>query len=174
MTEKSSYHLEQKQIQEFLPHRAPFLLVDRILEITGPQIMTDDNPKNKIGIKVIGQKNVTINEPFFQGHFPDQPVMPGVLIIESMAQVASFSMYPSMIKKIQQASDKFQCALVGVDNARFRIPVTPGDVLRFETEVTGCRTTLWSFSAKAFVDGKLVAEANLMANLVSASQKPIF
>ena len=174
MSETPSFHLEQKQIQEFLPHRAPFLLVDRILEISGPQPMNDDQPKNKVGIKVIGQKNVTINEPFFQGHFPEFAVMPGVLIIEAMAQVASFSMYPSMIKKIREAADRFQCVLVGVDNARFRIPVVPGDVLRFETEVTGCRTTLWSFAGKAYVDGKLVAEANLMANLVSASHKPIF
>ena len=172
--EKSSYYLEQKQIQEFLPHRQPFLLVDRILEISGPNPMDDENVKNKVGIKVIGQKNVTINEPFFQGHFPEFPIMPGVLIVEAMAQVASFAMYPLMIKKIREAKDRFQCALVGVDNARFRHPVTPGDVLRFETEVSACRTSLWSFACRAYVEGKLVAEANLLANLVSASQKPIF
>ena len=172
--EKPQYYLDQKLIQEFLPHRQPFLLVDRILEISGPNPMDDENLKNKVGIKVIGQKNVTINEPFFQGHFPEFPIMPGVLIIEAMAQVASFAMYPLMIKKIREAQDRFQCALVGVDGARFRQPVTPGDVLRFETEVTGCRTSLWTFACKAYVEGKLVAEANLMANLVSASQKPIF
>ncbi len=168
--EKVSYSLDQKQIQAFLPHRFPFLLVDRILEISGPNPMDDDNLKNKVGIKVIGQKNVTINEPFFPGHFPEQPVMPGVLIIESMAQVASFSMYPSLIAKVKENPAAFQCVLVGVDNARFRAMVTPGDVLRFETEVTACRTSIWTFSGKAYVDGKLVAEANLMANLTIASK----
>ena len=172
--EKSNYHLEQRQIQEFLPHRQPFLLVDRILEISGAHPMDDENNKNKIGIKVIGQKNVSINEPFFLGHFPEFPIMPGVLIVEAMAQVASFAMYPLMIGKIRGHQDSFQCVLVGVDGARFRHPVIPGDVLRFECEVTGCRTSLWTFACKAYVDGKLVAEANLMANLVSASQKPIF
>src|SRR6476469_8510195 len=93
----SEYYLEQKQIQKFLPHRQPFLLVDRILSITGPNVMTDENPKNKLGIKVVGQKNVSMNEPHFAGHFPEFPIMPGVLILETMAQVASFSMYPFMM-----------------------------------------------------------------------------
>ena len=172
--ENSAFYLDQRKIQEFLPHRQPFLLVDRILEITGPNRMDDNNIKNKVGIKVIGLKNVTINEPFFVGHFPTVPIMPGVLLLECMAQVASFSMYPFMISKIKNAQDKFQCALVGVDHARFRHPVTPGDVLRIETTVTACRTNLWTFSCNAFVDGKLYAEANLMANLVLASEKPIF
>ncbi|MBC7396993.1 MAG: 3-hydroxyacyl-ACP dehydratase FabZ [Bdellovibrionales bacterium] len=171
--ERSPYYLEQKQIQEFLPHRQPFLLVDRILDISGPGSLDDEDTKSKIGIKVIGQKNVTVNEPFFQGHFPEYPIMPGVLIIEAMAQVASFSMYPKMIKRVRSEKENFQCALVGVDGARFRVPVTPGDVLRFETEVTACRTAIWTFKCKTFVEGKLVAEANLMANL-SSSQKRIF
>ena len=172
--EKSKFYLEQKQIREFLPHRYPFLLVDRILDISGPHPMDDEDPKHKIGIKVVGQKNVTANEPFFEGHFPEVPIMPGVLQIEAMAQVASFAMYPLMIHKIRANQERFQCALVGVDNTRFRQPVTPGDVLRFEAEVTGCRKIIWTFSCKVFVGDKLVGEADLMANLVASSQKAIF
>ena len=174
MEEKSQYYLEQRQIQEFLPHRPPFLLIDRILDISGPQVMDDDNPKNKIGIKVVARKNVSMNEPHFIGHFPEVPVMPGVLIIEAMAQAASFSLYPSVIKKIRSHSDAFQCVLVGVDDARFRSPVTPGDVLRIETEVASSRSSLWVFNCKAFVDDKLVAEAKLMANLIPVSQRQVF
>ena len=174
MSEPIGYRLVQKQIQEFLPHRPPFLLVDRILEISSPHPMDDDNMKNKVGIKVIGQKNVTMNEPHFLGHFPQAPVMPGVLIVEAMAQVASFSMYPAAIKKIRGAGEAYQCVLVGVNDARFRAPVIPGDVLKIETEVTMSRSFLWTFACKAFVEGKLVAEANLMANLIPTSAKQVF
>ena len=166
MNEKGQFYLEQREIQAFLPHRYPFLMVDRILEISGPNPMDDENPKNKIGIKVVGIKNVTMNEPYFTGHFPQMPIMPGVQIIEAMAQVSSFSMYPSMVHRLGKSDSNFQCFLVGVDGARFRVPVTPGDSIRFETEVIGCRTTMWSFAGKAYVEGKLVAEAKLMANLV--------
>lgn len=166
----SDFVLEQKQIQKFLPHRPPFLLVDRILSISGPNPMTDENPKNKLGIKVVGIKNVSMNEPHFQGHFPDFPIMPGVLILETMAQVASFSMYPYMFGEVERRS-RFQCVLVGVDQARFRVPVTPGDVLRIETEVTGCRTFLWTFLCKGFVGEKLVAEAKILANLMPVSEE---
>ena len=165
----SEYYLEQKQIQKFLPHRQPFLMVDRILSITGPNVMTDENPKNKLGIKVVGQKNISMNEPHFAGHFPEFPIMPGVLILETMAQVASFSMYPFMMGEGIMRS-RFQCVLVGVDQARFRIPVTPGDVLKIETEVTGCRTYLWTFLCKGFVGDKLVAEAKIMANLMPIAE----
>jgi 3-hydroxyacyl-[acyl-carrier-protein] dehydratase len=169
MSEPSPFYLEQRQIQKFLPHRYPFLMVDRILEITGPGPLDDENPKSRLGIKVVGQKNVTMNEPYFTGHFPELPIMPGVQIVEAMAQVASFSVYPSFIKNIDHYRDGFQCFLVAVDGARFRSPVTPGDVLRIETEVTLCRSSMWGFACKAFVDGKLTAEANLMANLVANS-----
>ena len=95
--------------------------------------------------------------------------MPGVQIVEAMAQVASFSVYPSFIKNMDHYREGFQCFLVAVDGARFRNPVTPGDVLRIETEVTMCRSSMWGFGCKAFVDGRLVAEADLMANLVANS-----
>jgi 3-hydroxyacyl-[acyl-carrier-protein] dehydratase len=166
--------LDQKLIQEFLPHRYPFLLVDRILSITGPADMENADPKTKVGVKVVAQKNVSVNEPFFQGHFPTMPIMPGVLITEAMAQVSSFSMYPIMIKKLREGNESFQCFLVGVDNARFRVPVVPGDVLRIETVVTHCRSSMWTFSCKAFVEDKLVAEADLMANLSLSSGKKVF
>jgi 3-hydroxyacyl-[acyl-carrier-protein] dehydratase len=169
MNERSPYYLEQRQIQKFLPHRYPFLMVDRILEITGPGPLDDENPKSRLGIKVVGQKNVTMNEPYFTGHFPELPIMPGVQIVEAMAQVASFSVYPSFIKNMDHYREGFQCFLVAVDGARFRNPVTPGDVLRIETEVTMCRSSMWGFGCKAFVDGRLVAEADLMANLVANS-----
>ena len=165
----SEYYLEQKEIQKFLPHRPPFLLVDRILSISGPSPMTDDQPKNKLGIKVVGLKNVSMNEPYFMGHFPEFAIMPGVLILETMAQVASFSMYPAT-KGESVTGTRFQVVLVGVDQARFRSPVVPGDVLRIETEVTGCRTYLWSFLCKAFVGDKLAAEAKIMANLMPAKE----
>lgn len=170
-----NFELSPRQIKDFLPHRAPFLFVDKILSITGPNVMDDDDPKNKVGIKVVGIKNVTINEPFFAGHFPEAPIMPGVIILETMAQVSSISMYPRVTKETQGGSSQgFQCVLVGVENARFRVPVLPGDTLRIETEVISCRKFLWSFSCKAFVESKLVAEADILANLVPPSRAKVF
>jgi 3-hydroxyacyl-[acyl-carrier-protein] dehydratase len=141
-------------------------MVDRILDITGPGPLDDDSPKSKIGIKVRGVKNVTMNEPYFTGHFPDLPIMPGVQIIEAMAQVSSFSIYPAYVKRPDDFKDGFQCFLVGVDGARFRSPVTPGDVLALETEVTLSRSSMWGFKCRAMVEGKLVAEADIMANIL--------
>jgi 3-hydroxyacyl-[acyl-carrier-protein] dehydratase len=172
MEQKPHYQLGPKEIMAYLPHRYPFLLVDRILEISGPNPMDDENTKNKIGIKVVGLKNVTFSEPQFTGHFPTSPVMPGVLLIEAMAQTCSFSLYPYAQPR-KKEGEIFQCILVGVDNARFRALVTPGDSLRIETEVTGCRTSLWTFECKAYVEGKLVAEAKIMANLIPSSQKQV-
>jgi 3-hydroxyacyl-[acyl-carrier-protein] dehydratase len=166
-TEKTQYLLQQKEIQEFLPHRYPFLLVDRILEIKGPSATGEINPNDHVGIKVVGLKNVSMNEPFFTGHFPQRPIMPGVLIIEAMAQVASFAFYPTVIEKVRN-HESLECVLVGVDETRFRVPVVPGDQLRIETTVLKCRRTLWSFECKAFVGDKLVAEAKLLANLSSS------
>jgi len=137
--------LDVNEIMKLLPHRYPFLLVDRITEI---------DP----GKKIVGLKNVTINEPFFPGHFPGHPVMPGVLIVEAMAQVAAILVYSSS----DENKDKITY-FVGIDNTKFRKPVVPGDQIRLELEVTGCRRGIWSFAGKAYVDGKLVTESELRA-----------
>ncbi|PLX89978.1 MAG: 3-hydroxyacyl-[acyl-carrier-protein] dehydratase FabZ [Desulfuromonas sp.] len=134
-----------QEIMKVLPHRYPFLLVDRIEEL-------------EEGKKAAGFKNVTINEPFFQGHFPEHPIMPGVLIIEAMAQVGGA--YVAVVDKI--ADDKVTY-FVGVEKARFRKPVMPGDTLRLEVELVSCRRGIYLFSGKAYVDTTLVAEAELKA-----------
>jgi len=140
--------LNINEIMKILPHRYPFLLVDKILEM-------------EVGKSIVAIKNVSINEPFFQGHFPGHPVMPGVLIIEAMAQVAGILAYSSD-ESVRSKVTYF----VGIDNARFRKPVIPGDQLRFEVEATGCKRGIWIFNAKAFVEGKLVTEAELKATFV--------
>jgi len=137
--------LDINQIMKILPHRHPFLLVDRVLEL-------------EVGKRIVAIKNVTINEPFFPGHFPGHPVMPGVLIVEAMAQVAGILAYQSD----ESVRDKVTY-FVGIDNAKFRRPVMPGDQLKIEIEVSGCKRGIWVFSAKAIVDDKLVTEAELKA-----------
>lgn len=144
--------LNINDIMKLLPHRYPFLLVDKIVEL---------EPKKKI----VGIKNVSINEPFFQGHFPGHPVMPGVLIIEAMAQVGGI--FATISDNI---GDDKVTYFAGIDNARFRKPVMPGDVLRFELELTNCRRGLYCFSGKAYVDGNLVAEADLKATFADKHQ----
>jgi 3-hydroxyacyl-[acyl-carrier-protein] dehydratase len=134
-----------QKIMQVLPHRYPFLLVDRIEEV-------------EAGVKVNGYKNVTINEPFFQGHFPGHPIMPGVLIIEAMAQVGGA--YVSVIDGI---GDDRVTYFVGINNARFRKPVMPGDVLRMELELVSRRRGIYQFVGKAYVGETLVAEAELKA-----------
>jgi len=137
--------LDVNEIMKLLPHRYPFLLVDRITEVES-------------GKKIVGLKNVTINEPFFPGHFPGHPVMPGVLIVEAMAQVAAILVYSSSEDNLGKIT-----YFVGIDNTKFRKPVVPGDQLRLELEVTGVRRGIYTFSGKAFVDGKLVTESELRA-----------
>jgi 3-hydroxyacyl-[acyl-carrier-protein] dehydratase len=138
-----------QEIMKLLPHRYPFLLVDRIVDI-------------EEGKRVVGVKNVTINEPFFQGHFPGHPIMPGVLIIEAMAQVGgAFAMITNNI-----GEDKVTY-FAGIDNARFRKPVVPGDVLRLELEMVNYRRGLYCFKGKAFVDDAIVAEADLKATFAA-------
>jgi 3-hydroxyacyl-[acyl-carrier-protein] dehydratase len=141
--------LNTHEIMKMLPHRYPFLLVDRIVEL-------------EVGKRVVGIKNVTINEPFFQGHFPGHPIMPGVLIIEAMAQVGGI--LAMLTDKI--SNDKVTY-FTGIDNARFRKPVVPGDVLRLELELINCRRGLYCFQGKAYVGDTLVTEAELKATFAS-------
>lgn len=138
--------LDINEIMKILPHRPPFLLVDRIIEM-------------EAGKKIVGVKNVSINEPFFPGHFPGHPVMPGVLIIESMAQVACVLAILSSDESVRSKVTYF----AGIDAAKFRKPVFPGDQLRLELEVVNCKRGIWYFKGQAFVDGKLVTEAELKA-----------
>lgn len=138
----TSIVLDHKDIRKILPHRYPFLLVDRIIEM--------DTEKGTI----VGQKNVTHNEPFFNGHFPDAPIMPGVLILEAMAQTGGILIH-------QQGYDKKIALFLTVNNAKFRRPVTPGDVLHFYAEVVHVGSKGGKVNTKAKVDGKLVAEAEI-------------
>jgi beta-hydroxyacyl-ACP dehydratase FabZ len=137
--------MEQAEIQSLLPHRYPFLLVDRIQEL---------DPDRRI----VGIKNVTINEPFFQGHFPGRPVMPGVLILEAMAQVGAILAFKSMGQVPRPV-----VYLTGIDGAKFRKPVVPGDRLRFEIDVVKKRGSFWKMQGKAFVEDELVCEAEVTA-----------
>jgi 3-hydroxyacyl-[acyl-carrier-protein] dehydratase len=138
--------IDIKEIMRLLPHRYPFLLVDRILEVEKAKSIT-------------GLKNVTINEPFFQGHFPSEPIMPGVLILEGMAQVGGILAFHSIPEMV---GDKL-IYFAGIDKVRFRQPVVPGDQLIFEMEVLKQKGKIWKMSGKAKVNGNLVAEAELMA-----------
>lgn len=140
--------MDINEIMKYLPHRYPFLLVDRIVEIGES--------------KIVGLKNVTINEPFFQGHFPGHPIMPGVLLIEAMAQVGGIFAFKSMNATPETKVVYF----MGIDKARFRKPVLPGDQIRFELELLKKRGPVYSFKGNAFVDGKVVAEAELLATIV--------
>jgi 3-hydroxyacyl-[acyl-carrier-protein] dehydratase len=131
------------EIMKLLPHRYPFLLVDRIADL-------------QPGVSATGVKNVTINEPFFQGHFPGQPIMPGVLIIEAMAQVAGVMAFRSGVEgKVVY--------FMSIDNAKFRRPVVPGDQVIMDIKVLKQRGNVWRFSGTATVDGKLVSEAEFTA-----------
>src|SRR5580700_5951933 len=138
--------LDVNEIRQILPHRYPFLLVDRIVEL---------EPE-----RIVGIKNVTLNEPFFAGHFPDFPVMPGVLIIEAMAQTAGVL----VLKTIADRANKL-VLLVAVENARFRRPVVPGDCLRMEMKVLKRKASVAKMAGVATVDGLVVAEAEVMCKL---------
>jgi 3-hydroxyacyl-[acyl-carrier-protein] dehydratase len=138
--------IDVNEIMQLLPHRYPFLLVDRVLEFEPSK-------------KVVGIKNVTFNEPFFVGHFPGKPIMPGVLIVEAMAQaggILAFKSFPEM---------KGSVFFIGIDNARFRRPVTPGDQLKMVVDVVKHKREIWVFEGKAYVGDELVAEAKIMAML---------
>ena len=138
--------LDINEIRELLPHRFPFLLVDRIIEM---------EPE-----RIVGIKNVTANEPHFMGHFPDFPVMPGVLIVEAMAQCAGVL----VLKSIEDRASKL-VLLVAIENARVRKPVVPGDTLRMEMKILKRKATVAKMSGVATVDGVVVAEAEVMCKL---------
>ena len=131
------------EIMKQLPHRYPFLLVDRIIDL-------------QPGKSITGLKNVTFNEPFFQGHFPGQPIMPGVLIIEAMAQVAGIAAFSS-------GMEGKAVYFMSIEKAKFRRPVVPGDQLRIEIRVLQQRGNVWKFSGASTVEGKLVSEADFTA-----------
>jgi len=135
-----------REILKILPHRYPFLLVDKILEC-------------KSGESIKGIKNVTINEPFFQGHFPGQPIMPGVLILEAMAQVGGILAYLSNEEEMKNRLFYF----IGLDKVRFRKTVVPGDQIVFDLTMLKRKMKMYMMAGRATVDGKLVAEAELMA-----------
>lgn len=135
------------EILKLLPHRYPFVMVDRILSL-------------ELGKEIVGLKNVTINEPFFQGHFPGRPVMPGVLILEGMAQVGGIMAYYSNPSAVGSKLLFF----AGIDKARFRKPVVPGDQLLFTLKLVKEKRSIMMMTASATVDGQLVAEAELMAS----------
>ncbi|GAB6182857.1 3-hydroxyacyl-ACP dehydratase FabZ [Thermodesulfovibrio hydrogeniphilus] len=135
--------IDIKEIMSILPHRYPFLLVDRVIEFVPNE-------------KVIGIKNVTINEPFFQGHFPNNPVMPGVLIVEAMAQVAGILAFKS---GVQGSGVLF----MSIEKVKFRKPIVPGDQIVFEVNVLHIRGNVWKFAGFAKVDGKIATEAEFTA-----------
>ncbi len=135
--------IDIKEILSMLPHRYPFLLVDRVIEL--------EPDKRAVAIK-----NVTINEPFFPGHFPGNPIMPGVLIVEAMAQAAG-------ILAIKSGVSGVSVYFMSIDKVKFRKPVFPGDQLRFEVVVTHKRGNVWRFSGQAFIEDKLASEAEFTA-----------
>jgi len=142
--------LDINEIMKLIPHRYPFLLVDRVVEM-------------EAGKRIVALKNVTANEPYFAGHFPGYPVMPGVLMIEALAQAGGVLLYASQ-PELQGRIMYF----AGIDNARFRRPVRPGDVLRLEVVFTASKRSLTKMTGRALVDGEVAAEADLSAVVAEA------
>ncbi len=141
------------EIQKILPHRYPFLLVDRITEL-------------EVGKSITGYKNVTIGEPVFQGHFPGHPIYPGVMIIEGMAQAGGVLAFESMSDEDKEGTQDKVVYFMSIDKAKFRAPVTPGDKLVYKLDVIKNKGAVWNLDAKAYVDDKLVAQAELKAMIV--------
>lgn len=141
--------LNINQIRKILPHRYPFLLVDRVEEI-------------EYGTRIHAIKNVTVNEPFFPGHFPDYPVFPGVLIMEALAQAAAILTFASASAEESKQSPDDLYLFAGIDNARFKRPVMPGDRLELFAEMTANKRGIYKYKGIAKVDGNIVAEAELM------------
>ncbi len=145
--------MDIQEIRDILPHRYPMLLVDRVLDITQDSI--------------VGIKNVTVNEPFFTGHFPNYPVMPGVMIVEAMAQVSGI-----LVAKLAPHTRGKIMFLAAVEEAKFRKPVVPGDQLRIEMKMIRLKTTVAKIKGIATVDGQVVAEAGLMCKLTDRASEP--
>ena len=167
-----NYAIQGEAIRKFLPHRYPFLLVDKVISIEPKGSL--DSPKgseDKIGTRVVAQKNVSFNEPMFQGHFPGYAIFPGVLSIEAMAQTASLATYPYLVSDPEQMERGFSVILLGVDDVRFRKPVIPGDVMQIEAVLEKCRGTIWGFRCIVTVDGAKVAEAKILANMTLEGAK---
>lgn len=141
--------MDINQILQHLPHRYPMLMIDRVLECIP-------------GERVLALKNVSINEPYFPGHYPHQPVMPGVLIIETMAQASALLAFKTLNDR---SNDDTVYYFVGIEGARFKKPVLPGDQLQVEASIVYHKRGMWRFKAKATVDGQLVSEAELMCTL---------
>lgn len=147
------------EILSFMPHRYPFLLIDKVLEVhEGP------TPPSRVGRKSVALKNVTINEPFFAGHFPGRPIMPGVLVVEAMAQAGCVAFR-------RKSDPEMDVAIATIREARFRRPVVPGDTLKLTTEITKDRGQMVVILCKAEVDGQLVAEAEILASITLKSKK---
>ena len=138
--------MDVKEIREYLPHRYPFLLVDRVTELN-------------LGDSIVAYKNVTVNEHFFNGHFPDHQVMPGGLVIEAMAQAAGILGFKTMDKTPQDGSIYY---FVGSDKLRFKRPVVPGDKLQLDAAIVSEKRGIWKFECRASVDGQLVASATIL------------
>jgi 3-hydroxyacyl-[acyl-carrier-protein] dehydratase len=141
--------LDINEILKYLPHRYPFLLIDRVLEL-------------ELDKRILALKNVTYNEPFFTGHFPHLPVMPGVMVLEAMAQAAGVLSFATMGRR---SDDNSVFYFAGIDDARFKRPVGPGDQLKLEVDIMRKSRMLWKFKGVATVDGQMVAEAELMCAL---------
>lgn len=145
--------LDSIEIQKRIPHRFPFLLIDRILSYEpGP------DAKSRVGRKVVARKNVSFNEPYFTGHFPHMPVMPGVLQVEAMAQAGALACLPT-------EDEKLDVLIAKIDNCRFRRPVVPGDVLEIHAEITRERAGLLCVVCKALCDGEIVSEVEIVAKI---------
>ncbi|WP_148253284.1 3-hydroxyacyl-ACP dehydratase FabZ [Aidingimonas lacisalsi] len=138
--------MDINEIREYLPHRYPFLLIDRVLDL-------------KVGESIVGYKNVSINEPFFNGHFPHHPIMPGVLVIEALAQACGILGFKTVNK---MPADGYVYYLVGSDNVRFKHPVMPGDQLHLEANVIRARRGIWKFACRATVNDEVVCEADII------------
>jgi len=144
--------MDVMEIQQILPHRYPFLLVDRVTELTK-------------GESVVSYKNVSISEPVFQGHFPDHPIYPGVMILEGMAQAGGILAFESMEMTKEEAAQKV-VYFMSIDKAKFRAPVRPGDKLEYRITVIKQKGAIWMLNGKAYVDDKLVSQAELKAMIV--------